>query len=70
MSYLDNFTVSISGLAPDSPGPQPWQSKIVAGNKDNELYSQRLFYYAMAGGPGLSGQRPDIDIVLTCFYSL
>ena len=33
-------TVSISGLEPDSPGPQPWQSKIVAGNKDDELYSQ------------------------------
>ena len=38
-------TVSISGLKPDSPGP-----KIVAGNKDNKLYSQQLFYSARAGG--------------------
>ena len=32
------------------PQPQPWQSKIVAGNKDDELYSQQLFYSARAGG--------------------
>ena len=45
-------TVSISGLEPDSPQPQPWQSKIVTGNKDNELYSQRLFYSTRAEAGG------------------
>ena len=49
-------TVSISGLDPDSPGPRPWQSKIVAGNKDDELYSLRLFYSARAGGLGCLDQ--------------
>ena len=44
------YTVSISGLEPDSPQPKPWQSKIVAGNKVHRLYSQWLFYSAMAGG--------------------
>ena len=47
---ISEITVSISGLDPDSPQPQPWQSKIVTGNKDNELYSQQLFYSARAGG--------------------
>ena len=42
---LDCYTVSISGLEPGSPPPQPWQSKIVAGNKVYRLYSQRLFYW-------------------------
>ena len=37
-----HYTVSISGLDPDSPQPQPWQSKIVAGNEDDELYYQQL----------------------------
>ena len=37
---FDLTTVSISGLDPDSPQSQPWQSKIVAGNKGDELYSQ------------------------------
>ena len=45
-------TVSISGLEPDSPQPQPWQSKIVAGNKVHCLYSQWLFYSARAGAGG------------------
>ena len=45
-------TVSISGLDPDSPHPQPWQSKIVTRNKVHRLYSQQLFYSARAGGLG------------------
>ena len=49
-------TVLISGLEPDSPQPQPWQSKIVAGNKDDELYSQQLFYSARAGAGGCLDQ--------------
>ena len=53
--YLQ-YTVSISGLDPDSPQPQPWQSKIVAGNKDDELYSQQLFYSARAGAGGCLDQ--------------
>ena len=46
----DNFkfklctVLSISSLERDIPQPQPWQSK------DNELYSQRLFYSARARG--------------------
>ena len=48
MSYLV-LTVSISGLDQDSPQPQPWKSKIVAGNKVNRLYSQQLFRFARAG---------------------
>ena len=46
-NHLD--PVSISGLEPDSPQPQPWQSKIVAGNKVHHLSG--------------SGSRPDIDTV-------
>ena len=50
------YTVSISGLDPDTPQPQPWQSKIVAGNKVHRLYSQRLFYSARAGAGGCLDQ--------------
>ena len=49
---IANCTVWISGLWPDSSGPQPWQSKIVAGNKVHCLYSQWLFYSARAGAGG------------------
>ena len=51
-----NYTVSISGLEPDSPQAQPWQSKIVAENKVHCLYSQQLFYSGRAGGLGCLDQ--------------
>ena len=64
-------TVSISGLDPDSPHPQPWQSKIVTRNKVHRLYSQQLFYSARAGGLGcMSGARPDIDTVKLSKYDI
>ena len=65
-NYAKNCTVSISGLEPDSPQPQPWQSEIVTGNKDDELYSQRLFYSARAGAGGCLVQE-QILILYTVF---
>ena len=63
MSYLV-LTVSISGLDQDSPQPQPWKSKIVAGNKVNRLYSQQLFRSARAGaGAGSCLDQDQISIL-------
>ena len=58
-------TVSISGLDPDSPGPQPWQSKIVAGNKDNELYSQYRYLGKVSSSHRAlqSDNHMDIEII-------
>ena len=63
MSYLV-LTVSISGLDQDSPQPQPWKSKIVAGNKVKRLYSQQLFRSARAGaGAGGCLDQDQISIL-------
>ena len=61
------YKVSISGLDPDSPHPQPWQSKIVTRNKVHRLYSQQLFYSARAGGLGCLDQD-QISILYVLFF--